>query len=167
MPTLISSFWKHHPGSDQDGGRLAERTRAFQEETDCDFIKITPAGTWQAVCQGAVDEAWPDDPLGRRRILKPRIVNPEDWLNLPDFKRQTPALMEGMIDCCRSIVSSGTTKPVVFTVFNPITQAIQMSGLERFKEHCLLVSDMVKAGISASLDVNTWGISDFSKHNKI
>ena len=85
--------------------------------------------------------------MGRRRVSKPRIVNPEDWLNLPDFKRQTPALMEEMVDCCRSIVSSGTTSPVVFTLFNPIPQAIQISGLERFKEHCILVPDMVKAGI--------------------
>jgi uroporphyrinogen decarboxylase len=154
MPTPITSFWNHHPGFDQDGRRLAERTLAFQDQADCDFIKITPAGTWQAVCHGAVDEDWPNDPLGRRRISKPRIEGPEDWLDLPDFQSDTPALMKDMLACCRSVVMSSAAKPVVFTLFNPITQAIQLSGLERFQEHCLLVPDMVKAGIER-ITVNT------------
>lgn len=141
------AFWKHHPVFDQDAKNLFKRTLDFQEATGCEFVKITPAGTWQAVCHGAQDEVWPDDPLGRRRIAKPYIEKPDDWLDLPDFEREAPPLMKEMTACCRSVVKAVASKPVVFTVFNPLTQAVQLAGLDRFKEHCLVAPEKVKAGL--------------------
>jgi uroporphyrinogen decarboxylase len=144
---LTASFWKHHPICDQDARRLTKRTIEFQQITGCGFVKITPAGTWQAVCHGAKDEIWQGDPLGRRRIMNTVIETPDDWMELIDFQTETPPLLKEMTECCRSVATAVASKPVAFTAFNPLTQAIQLAGLERFKDHCLTAPDKVRAGM--------------------
>lgn len=156
---LLSAFWKHHPISDQHAVQLAKKTLDFEEITNCDFIKITPAGTWQAVCHGATDENWENDSLGRRRIIKPLINNVDDWLNLIDFKNSDLPLLNEVIGACKLISKTKPSKPIVFTAFNPITQAIQLCGLENFKEHCRIAPDKVKAGID-KITENTLFIID-------
>ena len=144
---LLTSFWKHWPESDQEAQKLAFKTIEFQERHKCDFIKITPAGTWQAVCYGVEDENWNNDPLGRRKITKTLIQDSADWLRLKDFSRKIPALMKEIVGSCKYIAAHKFSEPIVFTMFNPISQAIQLAGLEVFKEHCRLDPEKVLAGI--------------------
>lgn len=79
--------------------------------------------------------------------MKPLIETCDDWLALVDFQREVPDLLKQMTACCRSVSMAVTDRPVVFTLFNPITQAIQLAGLERFKEHGLTAPEKVRAGI--------------------
>ena len=158
---LLSAFWKHHPISDQNAEQLAKKTLDFEAITNCDFIKITPAGTWQAVCYGAIDENWENDFLGRRKIIKPLIKHVDDWINLIHFRGSDLPLMNEIIGACKLISKTGPTKPLVFTAFNPITQAIQLAGLETFKEHCRIAPDKVKAGIDKITENTLFTIDSF------
>src|SRR6218665_505456 len=92
----LVSFWKHHPIADQKAEALAEKTLEFQEKFNCDFIKITPAGSWQAVCHGVTD-IWNGDFLGRRIITQTIIAQPDDWLSLPDFSQVQPPLLQEIV----------------------------------------------------------------------
>ncbi|MBA4848947.1 uroporphyrinogen decarboxylase family protein [Emticicia sp. BO119] len=131
------SFWKHHPVADQKGETLAAKTLEFQRKFKCDFIKITPAGSWQAVCYGVAD-TWNGDSLGRRVITQNIIKRPEDWLTLPDFsKKQIPFFQEILKACSLVCQDSDDNTPILSTVFCPISQAIQMAGLPVFLNHII------------------------------
>ncbi len=143
----IVSFWKHQPVADQKAETLAQNTLAFQQKFNCDFIKITPAGSWQAVCHG-VEDTWNGDYLGRRIITKTIINGPQDWLNLPDFSIAQPQLMLEIVGAC-SLINEKTADgtPIVSTVFCPISQAIQMAGFPVFLQHAERHPQEVLAGL--------------------
>lgn len=146
FPKLVS-FWKHHPLADQKSEELAARTIEFQQKFHCDFIKITPAGTWQAVCHGATD-TWNGDSLGRRFITKTIIQHPEDWLSLPDFSQTQPSLLHEITGACKLVYEQvQNNTPVMSTVFCPVSQAIQMAGLKVFLQHAEEYPEKVLAGI--------------------
>ena len=64
---MTVSFWKHHPISDQHGQQLAQEAIDFQNKFQFDFLKLTPAGDWLAVCYGAKEEVWKNDAVGRAK----------------------------------------------------------------------------------------------------
>lgn len=145
---LLTSFWKHHPIADQSGESLARETIAFYEKFKFDFVKLTPAGCWQAACYG-VHHAWEPNPVGIRTITKTIINQPTDWLNLPDFSTAPlPALMKEMTDACNRVNAHFVSKvPVFFTLFCPISQAVQMAGRDVFLNHVKASPNEVLAGL--------------------
>lgn len=144
---LLSSFWKHHPVADQQGESLACETIAFQEKFNCDFVKLMPAGSWQAACYGVID-TWENDLLGRRTITNTVIKTPDDWLNLPDFSKSTPALMQEIVRACVLVHERISSEiPILCTLFCPITQAVQLAGLPVFMEHIKTHPAFVLAGL--------------------
>ncbi|PLK45115.1 uroporphyrinogen decarboxylase family protein [Emticicia sp. TH156] len=146
MQSLVS-FWKHHPVADQKAETLAQSTLEFQQKFNCDFIKITPAGSWQAVCHG-VEDIWNGDYLGRRIITKTIINNPQDWLRLPDFTQTKPQLLQEIAGACRLVYKKTTIgTPIVSTVFCPVSQAVQMAGLPVLLQHVATNPDVVQAGL--------------------
>lgn len=158
------SFWKHHPSTDQKAITLAHETLIFQQQFNCDYIKITPAGTWQAVCQGAIDEVWENDNLGRRKITTPNIQSINDWLQLPDIAITNPLLLQEMIKACALVYQqTDTSIPIFCTVFCPISQAIQMSGLETFLKHIQENPAMVLAGLEIITKNTEFAIDQFKK----
>jgi uroporphyrinogen decarboxylase len=144
----LVSFWKHHPVADQQANALAAETLAFHRKFNCDFIKVTPAGTWQAVCHGVTD-TWNSDFLGRRIITKTIINQPDDWLSLPDFSTAPPPLLNEIVGASKLVYEEVKNKiPVVSTVFCPISQAIQIAGLPVFLQHVAQHPAKVLAGIN-------------------
>lgn len=124
------SFWKHHPFSDQSGKLLAEEAIDFQKTFQFNFLKLTPAGNWLAVCYGAQDENWENDPVGRRKIIGFPLKEIKDFYELKDFSFNEKLLVE--ILEALEICSTNIDVPVYATVFCPISQLIQISGLELF-----------------------------------
>lgn len=126
------SFWKHHPNSDQNGLLLASEAIAFQNKFEFDFLKSTPAGNWLSVCYGAKDELWENDLLGRRKITEFAIKNEKDFSKLTSFTLKEPLIAEVLnsLEICSNTVSV----PVYATIFCPISQLIQISGLDLFLE---------------------------------
>lgn len=124
-----SAFWVHHPIADQTAEPFAAATLAFAKKAGGDFIKLTPSGTWQSVGHGAVDEVWPDDVIGRRRVVVPAVREPRDWANLPDWRSTSlPAIVQEMLRGAELVVDGASGIPVLATVFNPMTQAFQLAG---------------------------------------
>lgn len=143
----LVSFWKHHPIADQRAETLAKKTLEFQKKINCDFIKFSPSGTWQAVCYGVTD-AWNGDSLGRRVIVKTIINSPSDWLLLPDFSKNQPAMLKEIIKACALVYKETPNNiPILATVFCPISQAIQLAGLSIFLQHTKTHPKEVLAGL--------------------
>jgi uroporphyrinogen decarboxylase len=156
------SFWKHHPFSDQNGVKLAQEALEFHEKFKFDFLKLTPAGDWLAVCYGVKDEVWQNDVLGRRKITDFVIKNVDDFYKLDNFTFEEPILKE--ILKALNICSKQILEPVYATVFCPISQLIQMCGIDLFKQ----VSRDQPEAIFKALEVITRNtISVFEKMNDL
>lgn len=141
------SFWKHHPFSDQNGHQLAQEAIHFQNTFQFDFLKLTPAGDWLAVCYGAEDEVWENDSVGRRKITALPLKEIKDFYKLKPFSFQENLLVEilkALQICCTQV-----QVPVYATIFCPLSQLIQISGRELF----LRTAQAEPEAIYAALDI--------------
>lgn len=127
------SFWQHHPISDQNAELLAQETIEWYHNYQPDFLKITPAGSWQATCYGLTD-AWENDFLGRRTIQNRIIKNIEDWDKIHLWSTP-PFPLQIQVKAAKLVCDEIQEVPVFATVFNPITQVIQLAGLDVLKNH--------------------------------
>ncbi|WP_425290690.1 uroporphyrinogen decarboxylase family protein [Spirosoma linguale] len=142
------SFWKHYPQLDQDGRMLAQATIAYQQRFQFDFVKLTPAGTWLAVCYGAVD-ACQGDHLGRRTIIKPCVNNWQDWQQLPLFGHPYfPQMLTQQLIASRMVSQAMEEVDVCATVFSPLSQAIQIAGLDTFIKQLEKYPEEVEKGLT-------------------
>ncbi len=141
------SFWKHHPISDQHGHQLAQEAIDFQYKFQFDFLKLTPAGDWLAVCYGAEDEVWENDSVGRRKITGLPIKQIKDFYTLQIFSFQENLLLE--ILNASHISCTQVEVPVYLTIFCPLSQLIQISGIDLF----LRTIQTEPEAIYAALDV--------------
>lgn len=143
-----SAFWVHHPIADQTAETFAAATLAYAREVGGDFIKLTPSGTWQSVGQGAVDEVWPEDVIGRRRVVVPAVREPRDWSDLPDWRTTgLPAIVQEMLRGAELVVDGAPGIPVLATIFNPMTQAFQLAGGPALHEIILADPEAFNAGL--------------------
>lgn len=145
VPTCPVAFWQHHPVADQQEATLVEQTLAFQELYDCDWVKVTPASTFQVRDYGVTD-AWKGDSLGRRWIGPGIIREPEDWARLPSINPR-----EGFIGrhlrCARELRRRlDRAVPVLQSVFNPVFQASVIGGAA-FAAHLEACPEAVEAGL--------------------
>lgn len=158
------SFWKHHPVADQHGRQLAQRTIAFQHQFDFDYIKLTPAGSWLAVCYG-LDDAWRGDALGRREIVQPLITRPQDWGTLADFKTSVPRMLEEQLLAAQLTRAAFPHQPIYATVFSPVSQAIQLAGVDQFTRHWLDFPELVSVGLAKLTDNLCFVLEEFSRQS--
>lgn len=134
QPTCPVAFWQHHPVADQEAGTMRDATLAFQRRFDCDFVKITPASTFQLRDHGLEDE-WRGDALGRRWIGPGVIREAADWRALRELD-PAAGFAGRHLDCARMVRRAlGPEIPVVQTVFLPLFQAAALGG-ERFMSDC-------------------------------
>jgi amino acid adenylation domain-containing protein len=148
---LPVATWRHHPLHDQNAARLVEATLADQALFGCDLVKLTPASTWQLVDHGLAD-AWQGDPIGRRRILRPVIQQPDDWDRLRPCPAGAGFRAEILAAAAALRRRLPAAIPVVATVFNPLFVAIGLAGLERFQAHRREAPERVAVGLRALQD---------------
>jgi len=145
QPTCPVAFWQHHPVADQEAGTMRDATLAFQRRFDCDFVKITPASTFQLRDHGLGDE-WRGDVLGRRWIGPGIIGDAADWRRLRELD-PAGGFMGRHLDCARMVRRALDPEiPVVQTVFLPLFQAAALGG-ERFRRDCEEHPEEVAAGL--------------------
>ena len=124
----LIAFWRHEPVFDQKSYSLAETTLDFHKAVGGDFVKLTPSGTYQATALGLKD-SWEGDLLGRRNITFRPIKESKDWLKL-----KCTSLGEQEMNCLQAseliIRNLSDETPLLATVFSPLSQAIQLAGLE-------------------------------------
>lgn len=156
LPMTPVSAWRHHPILDQESDTLAAATLAYQARFDVDWVKITPASTWQSRDHGLMDR-WANDRIGRREITATVIKTAEDWPRLrylppwDDFSGR-------MLRAVRTVRQAlDPAIPVLATVFNPLFQAIQLAGLDVVRQHAQAHRPALEQGL-AILRANTLAV---------
>ena len=144
-------FWRHEPVSDQSADGLTQATMRFFETVGGDWVKLTPAGTYQATALGLVDE-WAGDSLGRRNIVRRTVNCHADWPTLTAHAHRTGLGHQEWV----SVESVRRLKarlpahtPLIATVFSTLSQAIQLAGIDAVEAHArsqpLAFADLLRA----------------------
>jgi uroporphyrinogen decarboxylase len=123
MPVAL---WRHFPGDDQHPDRLAAATLAFQRRWDFDFVKVTPASSFQIRDWGAQD-VWVGHIEGTRQYGARRIQQPGDWRNLRELDPRSGAL-GAQLHCVQQVAEALPDTPVLQTVFSPLAQMKNLAG---------------------------------------
>ncbi len=142
------ALWRHFPGDDQDPASLAAATIAFQRRWDFDFVKVTPASSFQIKDWGAQDE-WQGNIEGTRHYTRRPIERPGDWRKLKAQDARSGALGE-QLKCLKMIVEALPEAPVIQTVFSPLAQMKNLGG-----ERLLIDLRQNTADFKAALEVIT------------
>lgn len=120
------ALWRHFPGDDQQPDSLTAATLAFQRRWDFDFVKVTPASSFQIRDWGAQD-VWLGNAEGTRQYIHRPIGQAGDWRALPVLDARAGALGE-QIKCLRMVVEALPAVPVIQTVFSPLAQMKNLAG---------------------------------------
>lgn len=121
-----AALWRHFPGDDQDPASLAAATIAFQRRWDFDFVKVTPASSFQIRDWGVQDE-WQGNVEGTRHYTYHPVERAGDWRKLKALDARSGALGE-QLKCLKMIVEALPEVPVIQTVFSPLAQMKNLGG---------------------------------------
>jgi uroporphyrinogen decarboxylase len=145
------ALWRHFPVDDQDPGRLADAVACFQECFDFDFVKVTPASSFCLKDWGVEDE-WHGSTEGTRDYTKRVIETPDDWVSLPLLDPGSGCLTDQLR--CLTLLRErlGDDIPIIQTIFNPLSQAKNLSGQYRLFEHLHRSPEQVERGLKTILD---------------
>lgn len=142
------ALWRHFPGDDQDPDDLAAAAIAFQRRWDFDFVKVTPASSFQIKDWGVQDE-WRGNTEGTRQYTVRPIQQASDWRNLQVLDARSGALGT-QLTCLKKIVEALPEVPVIQTVFSPLAQMKNLAG-----ERLLIDLRQHPVEFKAALDVIT------------
>ncbi len=123
MPVAL---WRHFPGDDQDPAQLAAATVAFQRRWDFDFVKVTPASSFQIKDWG-VQDVWTGNIEGTRQYVQRPIARAADWRSLKVFDVRA-GTVGAQLRCLQMIVEALPDVPVIQTVFSPLAQMKNLAG---------------------------------------
>ncbi|HJS28993.1 MAG TPA: uroporphyrinogen decarboxylase family protein [Anaerolineales bacterium] len=142
------ALWRHFPVDDQDPGRLATATAAFQRSFDFDFIKVTPASSFCLFDWGARD-VWNGAVEGTREYSAQRVISePEDWGRLPILEPEAGSLGT-QLQCLEFLVKEFHPEaPLVQTIFSPLAQAKNLVGGENLLQHMRREPEALHAGLA-------------------
>lgn len=143
----------HHPFADQDAETLAAATLAWQKRFDLDMVKLTPASTWQLRDHGVEDAHDPDDALGRRRIVRTVVKDPDDWHRLTCLAPGNGFAARIVLAADRLRRRLSPAVPLLATLYSPISLAAKLAPPGVLARHCAEAPDAVAAGL-ASLTEN-------------
>lgn len=140
------ALWRHFPVDDQDPKLLAKATIEFQRLFDFDLVKVTPASSF-CLKDWGVQDAWRGSTEGTRDYIKRVIVEPEDWYRLKILDPDKGFLSD-QIQCIKIIVREiGKDVPIIQTIFNPISQAKNLVGPDKFLFHLRKYPEELHAGL--------------------
>ena len=120
------ALWRHFPGDDQHPDHLAAATVAFQRRWDFDFVKVTPASSFQIRDWGAQD-VWVGHIEGTRQYVQRPIEQAADWRALKPLDPRSGALGQ-QLRCLDQVLTALPDTPVIQTIFSPLAQAKNLAG---------------------------------------
>ncbi len=138
------ALWRHFPGDDQSPESLADATIAFQKRWDFDFVKVTPASSFQIKDWGAEDQ-WLGNIEGTRKYTYQPIERSGDWRSLKTLDPRSGSL-GNQLKCLHQVVQAFPETPVIQTVFSPLAQAKNLAG-DRLLGDLRHRADDFKAGL--------------------
>ena len=149
------SIWYHMPHKDQDPISLAEEMIRVAKKYDFDFIKMCPYGNYVATDYGLSCDFFctPTQPVKERFF---RDLTAEEWENLPVF----PAIygtygktLQIAVETRRLLKQERDPQmqelPILQTIFNPLTVAAKLVGMENLNKAIKTCPESVKKGLEA------------------
>lgn len=122
------SAWQHKPKIDQNAEAFAAATLADFARYDFDFVKLTPASTWQSIDQG-LEDCRNHDFLGRREIVSHNVTKISQWEDI-SVCNPWQGFSGRILNAARLLKADLPQHvPLLVTVFNPFFQAVQQGGL--------------------------------------
>jgi uroporphyrinogen decarboxylase len=123
----LRALWKHFPIVDRIPRRFIDRTIAFQERFQWDFIKLNFNGLYSVEdwCPGV---RWPSHELEVGVVEDFAIKQPKDWLVLEPLHPKHGALGRERYVTEAVLRRYQGTVPIIATIFSPLTTAIKMCG---------------------------------------
>ena len=125
---FATSAWQHFVGEEYDPHRFASATVDFVRTWDWDWVKINPRAVYYAEAWGSVFD--PDDYSGMiPKQSSPAITAPADLATIRQLTiADTPALAEH-VTSARLIREELPDRPLLQTVFSPLSVLLQTAGL--------------------------------------
>lgn len=125
---FATSAWQHFVGEEYDPHRFASATVDFVRTWDWDWVKINPRAVYYAEAWGSVFD--PDDYAGMiPKQLTPAIADPADLATIQQLViADTPSLAEH-VTSSRLIREELPDRPLLQTVFSPLSVLLQIAGL--------------------------------------
>jgi uroporphyrinogen decarboxylase len=162
------ALWRHFPVDDLKAETQAAAHLHFQASYDWDFLKITPSSGYFVYGWGVEDE-WRGHPHGTRDYTKRVIHSPKDWGKLQLLNPEENQLGEQIRAVKLVRRELGDTTPIIFTIFNPVSQAKKLVGdvelfthLAQHPEEITLgleiITETTRNFINAVLDAGADGI---------
>lgn len=122
------SGWLHMPAVDRYIDRFVAEEIAFTDHNDWDFIKVMPNGHHLAEAYGAKIHFLEDPKRWNADILEYPIRTVEDLVNLPVLDPKENAVLKREVEVVRRLAAHYKgTKPILPTLFNPITWVQEMN----------------------------------------
>jgi uroporphyrinogen decarboxylase len=145
------ALWRHFPGDDQRAVDLAAAVVDWQRRYDWDFVKVTPANTYNVV-DYALQERWQGDLEGMRTIIRPVITKSLDWTNLRVLDPSRGMLRQALD--ALSLIREGVelTTPILMTIPSPLAQARMLAGEATLIKHLRTAPDRLRTGLNTLTD---------------
>jgi uroporphyrinogen decarboxylase len=128
-----AALWRHFPVDDRRAKELAAAQLAFQRLYDFDLMKVSPTSSFNVEDWGVQDRYLGNTEGTYEQVHYP-ITSPEGWHRLPVLDPAQGAL--GRQLRCLEIIGEELDQepdgvPFIQTVFNPLSQAKKLAGLEQ------------------------------------
>lgn len=145
------ALWRHFPVDDQDPGKLAAHTLAYQRAWDFDLVKFMPSGTYGIEDWGA-RTAYEGLENGARVVTQVGLQKPEDWRRLAklDVRKGVYGAQNAALGAAAKELKG--TAPILQTVFSPLTTARKLAG-ESTLQHLRQHPDALEEGLKTITEV--------------
>jgi len=145
------ALWRHFPVDDQDPGKLAAHTLAYQRAWDFDLVKFMPSGTYGIEDWGA-KTAFEGAENGARVVKQVGLQEPGDWLRLAklDVRKGVYGAQNAALATAAKELKG--TAPILQTVFSPLTTARKLAG-EATLQHLRQHPEALEAGLKTITEV--------------
>jgi uroporphyrinogen decarboxylase len=143
------SFWRHFYDQESTAQGLAEAMVGWVRSYDFDFLKVNPRAEYHAEAWGATFQYSTDQEVKHRRLSYP-VVTRHDWHRIRPLKPTQGSLGE-QLEAIRLIVRRlGPDRPVIETVFSPLSVAADLVESDEAMVHFLREDpDLVHGALQA------------------
>lgn len=152
------ALWRHYPHEEYHADAFVQASVEYHREHNFDLIKIGPRSSYQIRDYGTGDY-YDGDYLGRPFYPKPVISQASDWSELKPLDLDAGWIGQ-TLSCAQRIADQMRgERPILMTVFSPLTQARILRGPEGFQADLQSHPDELWAGLRV-LKQNTQNLID-------
>ncbi len=146
MKQIPVSFWRHFPLNDSRPDQFVEATLQWQREFNFDFVKVMPPSSFCLKDWGSRD-TYKGSRLGINEYTHFPVSSPDDWLKLKVLDPDSGFLNMQMKALKRIVCAFKNAVPVVHSVFNPVSQMINLCPATVLFDHLINHPSAVAEGL--------------------